>query len=370
MKSYYTSYRRQLSKESLLFFVLTGATLFFAAVVALAQSNQQHFKFEAESGNFSGQAITASDSLASGGSYLIFTTSTTPPSPGVQFQSTFETLGDFYDNFDMHTGNYCTGDYPPTCRPEQLSPDLTAHTFPGDHDMNCQGPTTTRTVDISNHSNLFWWCAPGNDPTKGHIMVGHETSGYAIVAFSPKPVFTDVAEVCWDQNMTNLGGGKWFNVQIVPESIYLSHPNLNPRRVEEREGPYRMDYTSPGFNFDISPGDFNIQYAPTFGLKNFVGSLSLWTDNSTDQFVFDTTGDVWTSGDDKATRFKHCMIDNGNGTLTITQARTTGTVSHTVNASLPNGRVKILFQDDTYDSIKHDGRPGFKTWHIDNIIIK
>lgn len=339
-----------------------------AVAAVLAQSVISSIKIEAEQGTISGQATVASDSGASNGSYLNFTTGTTPPPAGTQFQSTFETLSSFMDQFDMHTGNFCSAAYPPNCRPEDISDSIKS--FPGDHDMACQGPTTTRTVSISNHSNLFWWCAPGNDPTKGHIMIGLDTSGYSIVSIAPKPVFTEVSEVCWDINRTDLGGGKWFNVLIVPESLYLQHPNLNPTRAQELEGPYRLDYTSPGFNADNAPGDFNLQGGPTFGLKMFRTELHLWTNNASDEFVW-SGGDGWVAGDDKATRYKHCMKDNGNNTITITQASANGTDTTVVNnASMPNGRVKIIFQNDDYDTVKHGGREGFKTWHLDNIIIK
>ena len=64
---------------------------------------------------------------------------------------------------------------------------------------------------------LLWWCAPGGDPAKGHLMTGMNTAGYNIVWFSPKVEFTDVRRVCWDQNLTELGGGKWTQVVIATD---------------------------------------------------------------------------------------------------------------------------------------------------------
>ena len=281
-----------------------------------------------------------------------------PPPPGGQFLATFNTAADFYNRFDTYTGNYCTAGV--TCRPEGNGG---VASFPGDHNTACAAPTTQRTVSIANHSNLFWHCAPGGDAAKGHIMVGLETSGYAITAFSPKQSFNNVARICWDVSLTNLGGGKWFNVVIVPEATFVANPNRNPTRAAEKEGPYRLDYTSPGFNASDAPGDFNIQGGPTAGVKIFQNSLSVWTNNASDNFVW--TGPGLSAGDDRATRYRHCITDNRNGTLTLTQHNR----SHTFGGSLPRGRVRVIFQDDTYDSIKHDGRPGFKTWHVDNISI-
>ena len=78
-------------------------------------------------------------------------------------------------------------------------------------------------------------------------MSGLNTSGYSLVSFSPKQSFTNVREVCWDMSLADLGGGKWANVVLVPEATYLSHPNTNPRRATDGEGPYRLDYVTPGF---------------------------------------------------------------------------------------------------------------------------
>ena len=184
-------------------------------------------------------------------------------------------------------------------------------------------------------------------------MTGLDTTGYAIVAFAPLQVFTNVSRVCWDQNLTDLGGGKWTNVVIVPEGTY------------HRNGG-RLDYVSAGFNDPNGPGSFNAQgNGDIFGVKQFRGTLMMYQGNNT---LFDSA-DVWTAGDDRATRFQHCMTDNGNGTVTLTQARSYGTVSYTAGGSFPDGPVRVIFQDDNYDTVKHDGRPGFKTWHWDNISI-
>ena len=280
------------------------------------------------------------------------------PVPGGQFLATFDTAADFYSRFDTYTGNYCTNGV--SCRPEENGGVVT---FPGDHNESCSGPDQQRTVYVANHSNLFWHCAPGGDPAKGHVMVGLDTSGYAITAFSPKQSFSNVSRICWDVSLTDLGGGKWFNVVIVPESTFVTSPNVNPWRAAEYEGPYRLDYTSPGFNATDAPGDFNIQGGPTAGVKIFRNSLSVWTNNASDSFVW--TGPGISAGDDRATRYRHCITDNRNGTLTLTQHDR----SFTFGGSLPSGWVRVIFQDDTYDSIKHDGRPAFKTWHVDNISI-
>ena len=93
---------------------------------------------------------------------------------------------------------------------------------------------------------------------------------------------------------------------------------------------------------------------------------------------------------DKATRYTHCMTDNENGTITISQERpgdareSTDCVrvpeeanrwrcTRTVSGDLPDGPVRVVFQDDNYDADKHGGTstpsdPRY-TWHWDNIQI-
>ena len=57
---------------------------------------------------------------------------------------------------------------------------------------------------------------------------------------------------------------------------------------------------------------------------------------------------------DKAARYKHCVIDNGNGTLTTTIAQPNGrTVSRTVTGNIPDGDIRVQFGDDNYNPDKH-----------------
>lgn len=286
---------------------------------------------------------------------------TTIPAGGQLFVANFATRADFSDRFDTHVGNACTLDQ--TCRPENI--DDSVKQFSGSHNVPCAAPPSTRTVSISNHANLFWWCAPGG-PSSGHVMTGLNTSGYSLVSFSPRQVFTDVSRICWDQSLADLGGGKWSNVVIVPEAVVVAHPNPNPRRAQEGEGPHRLDYVTPGFDELNGPGGFNlIDIDEVFGVKQFRGTLGIYDGRD---FIA-TWDESWTAGTDESTRFKHCFIDNGNGTVTIEQQRGDGVYSRTTAGAFPNGRVRVIFQDDTYDADKHGGT-GRYTWHWDNIEIR
>lgn len=287
---------------------------------------------------------------------------TAAPPPGVAFSADFAQPSGFYDQFDTYTGNYCTNGT--SCRPENIADSIKE--FPGSHNMACEPPPTNRTVQIHDHDNLFWWCAPGADPAKGHVMTGLNTSGYALVSFSPRRSFIDVTEVCWDVSLADLGGGKWFNVVLVPEAIYRSHPNTNPRRAEDGEGPYRLDYVTPGFTSNGEVGDFNIQdIEGVIGVKQFRGNLSFYDGPS----FFAGWGDTFTTGSQQSNRYRHCFRDNGNGTVTIEQDRAGTLYRRTAQGAFPDGEVRVIFQDDTYDADKHGGT-GLYTWHWDNITIR
>ena len=287
------------------------------------------------------------------------------PPGNAQFVATFDTPSDFYDRFDTYTGNYC--DFGTSCRPEN-DPNGGIRQFSGSHSMACEGPDTKRTVDVSNHRNFFWHCAP-KGPASGHVMTGMNTAGYAIASFSPKQVFANVRQVCWDMSLADLGGGKWANVVLVPEATLKSHPNTNPRRSQDGEGAYRLDYVTPDFTAPNGPGFFNIQdlgsgSGAVVGVKEFGGSVQIYRGTSVLQQRYDS----WNAGSDEATRFQHCFRDNGNDTITFTQQRSSGLYTVTTAGSFPDGPVRVLFQDDSYNPDKHDGT-GRYTWHWDNILV-
>jgi hypothetical protein len=292
------------------------------------------------------------------------TTTTLPQPPGTQaFVAGFATQTDFTERFWTYTGNYCS--FGTSCRPENIPSGVV--NFSGDHDTSCAAPTTQRTVSITNHANLFWWCAPGGADT-GHVMVGLATSGYAITGFTPRQAFTNVRSICWDQNLTDLGGGKWFTVTLVPASVFTSHPNTNPRAAQEGEGPYRLDYTLPEFDTDNAPGDFNLQRQPRFMFKLFRNELRLF--NRLGSFSAGGAsdwgaGNGFIAGNDKATRYRHCLTENASGLIVLTQASQTWQTG----ARFPDGPVYVIFADDTYDSEKH-GPTAHKTWHVDSISIE
>lgn len=223
------------------------------------------------------------------------------------------------------------------------------HTWSGDHNMACNGPTTQRTVHAHAENEFFWYCAP-NGSESGHLMSSMgDIDGYTILSFAPRQAINNVSQVCWDVNLTDLGGRKWTQVLVVSDA-------------DVRRNGGRLDYISPVTQdvdetaVPLPPGSFMYQdWDHAFRL--YQGQSQLLED-----WARFTTSD-------KARRYRHCITDNGNGTVTVTQERDGGTHSRTVNASLPDGPARVIFQDDNYTPLKDGPIAGF-TWHWDNIEIR
>jgi hypothetical protein len=229
-----------------------------------------------------------------------------------------------------------------------------------DHGMSCENPNTSnRTIHLTSQQQAgeaaYYYCAPDGNQDKAHVMTTVNTEGYVTVWFSPKPIFRNVTKVCWDQNITDLGGGKWTVVNFLTPAEYVGKTDLG--------------YTSP--DFPGNGGPTSPQGPAANGVKVFRGGMASYTNR---QFRDGARGVTVT---DKAARYKHCVIDNGNGTLTTTIAQPNGsTVSRTVTGNIPDGDIRVQFGDDSYNPDKHfDARgaapnsTGLYTWHWDNIQI-
>jgi len=242
--------------------------------------------------------------------------------------------------------------------------------FNGDHDHSCGSPATTRPMvedyQISTH---FWYCAPGSDPAKGHMMTGLNTVGYVIMAFAPKadngtsarvfPATTN--QVCWDQNLTDLGTRKFTQLVVINADRYQANGN-------------GINYVNPDFNTNggaeaIHTTDDDFIFV---NLRNsvqyFNGQNRTFADYFTDRYQGST---------DKATRYTICVRDNNNGTVTRYQSRPGGAVSTiTGPGRFPTGPRVFIIEDDSYNPMKSytdEGIPQYVTdpftWHWDNIRI-
>jgi hypothetical protein len=289
-------------------------------------------------------------------------TPTPPPPSGLMFSEDFVTTSAFYQRFDHGWSGQDPATWPDSSGP--------VRSWLGDHDAACGNPMeTSRTITISRgpagKEAVFYPCLPGGDPAKGHVMTSVNTAGYNIAWFSPKQYFTNVRRVCWDQNLTDLGGGKFTQVVLVTKADAEKYDD-------------DLGFVGPGFEDPSGPSTSSFPSANTGGAHMFKGSFEIWrgvpgTDGN-GGITGELGGGVTTS--DKAARYQHCMIDNENGTVTLSQARPDGTTAtKTVTGDLPDGEVRVVFEDDTYNADKHfdaSERPGPNhpyTWHWDNIQI-
>jgi hypothetical protein len=296
--------------------------------------------------------------------------------PAPVFQATFNTPGDFYDRFDYgFSGLFLPG------HPNVIT------TYHGDHDMACQGPTTFRDIVLSgpggtgamDFSQAFWHCAPGNDPSKGHVMTGITTTGYNHVWFSPKPEFTGITKVCYDINETFMGEGKWTELQFINHADAVRYPTgtitVGGAGVARGSGGFDLGYTAPEFQPPSSPNNGIVSPGnDTAGLRVNIGSIFGWWQNG----AYVAQGVGWpgllpgNNGGpvtDKAVRYTTCVENVGTSQIKITNNRPNGPAEFTINnAHIPQDARRVVFHDAEYNGPKRAGYdPNVLTWHWDNV---
>lgn len=258
--------------------------------------------------------------------------------------------------------------------------------FHGDHNMQCEAPTTDRTVTFGgnraslDYSALFWQCAPGGDPAKGHLMTGVDTVGYNIAWFAPKVTFTDVSKVCWDQNLTTMSHRKWTHVAFVTPSDatkYRAGTITSDGLSQARgSGGFDLGFTEPGFRDTTGPTTGVIPSGPNAGLKVVDGGAQWWQD---DQFTGPSWGDIIGRGydgysrfpriDDKAARYTICVENVGADQVAISMGDPSGAPRTALaEGHIPSGPVRVVFGDDNYNPEKGEAYASDRlTWHWDNV---
>lgn len=292
-----------------------------------------------------------------------------------QTGNTLSSSSDFYDCFDMGYSGispFFHGDSP---------------SFHGDHDLSCGGATTDRTVThhpIGNgrdedFSELFWYCAPGNDPTKGHVMTGVDTLGYNMAWFSPKDTFTAISKVCWSINETTMSSRKWTQVVFVGAADAVRYPagtvTSDGQSVARGTGGFDLGYTAPDFRQTAPNTGIFPQGGTLAGARINMGIVD-WFQN---QDTFTALGVGWPGtlpqfnpgGQpivDKAARYKHCLENLPGGQMRFTYDSPWGQRTQTFTGQIPQDARRVVFQDDNYDPAKGDNYSStVLTWHWDDI---
>lgn len=265
---------------------------------------------------------------------------TTLPASGVLYSNTFDNAGDINRLRFQKIGN------------------TSNTTFNGDHDNACGNPFTYRPLSDNNTvapnapGSLVYWC-------NGHFMTAVDTTAYMVIAMTPTNagqtiIFPGNANrFCWNQDLAEHGGRKWVEVAVVSDDRFNANGG-------------GLGYWNPDFNGNQAAGsillsgdDFMFQYLE---VQYFVGQNKTYSDftNNTHSFT------------DKAGRFQHCLVDNGNGTITFSAAMLNGTVfSRTGPGSFPAGPRVFILMDVSYDPRKDESAKVAEpsSIHWDNITV-
>ena len=233
-------------------------------------------------------------------------------------------------------------------------------TWQGDHDLGCGPPTTSRTIHVppvdADHNSTdvgeaaAYWCAPGGDANKAHVMTSFETSGYAHVDFSPAQSFDQFARVCWDQNQNDLGR-KWTQVTVISEASFNADDQ-------------RLDYVKP--SLEDGPGATGVFMSGDDFLFVMQEGSTAVTSGGTSEADYE----LFTIAD-KARRFTTCLTDLEDGRIHIELERLDTTEIRVMNGAMPDGPARVIFQDVSYNPTK-DPSPLVNpfTWHWDNLTVE
>lgn len=270
-------------------------------------------------------------------------------------------------------------------------------TWGGDHqsigpDDMCGPPEERRTITRGERSDDFndewiYRCVPGGDTAKAHFMTSiGDTSGYSIGAMSPAMTFTNVREVRWDVNQTDLGDRQFTEVAIIPVE------NFSFDRLPCQIGLPCGNDTGNGFGVNDDDtinhheiGSVGTQWGglrarivltpdmPT-GYVQAGGELGYRCDGCP-YAPGQRFGAGYGAGDPALTsiriRLHNFFRDNGDGTLTWGLVLSDGTTNEfTVPGSFPEGEVRVVFKDHNYTPLKSPSTllpETTFTWHWDNL---
>jgi hypothetical protein len=303
----------------------------------------------------------------------IAATTTTSP-PGTLFAEDFtgDTMADFTGRFDWSVADLARRPSTP---------------WQGQHDMMCHGPDTERTIvhgpayDSSTPAPEFWLCAPGGLGTDHLMTTNGQDAVFGVTAFSPKQSFTG-NRVCWDVNLTvSPGRRRWWEVQILPANYVSNAISLVRMGVSVQSADSERGTAFLAWGAGVG-GTLQNRILPLNGLIwDYTEEINhVWRGNEPDPntagFDVSQAATMILNPDystrfvttDRATRDRHCWTDDGNGTMTIRQARPgLPDFVRTIAGSFPKP-FRVIFADHNYDSGK-DGSLFSQTFHWDNILV-
>jgi len=285
----------------------------------------------------------------------------------LEFEAQFGTSADFYNRFDYGYSGPNPWEWPASER---------IINFHGDHSTACGGPTTDRNVAFTGNTpnlgfaELFWWCAPSGEPGTGHVMTGVDTVSYNYAWFSPKPAFAGITKVCWDANATLISSRKWLEIMFVGAADAVRYPaGVDTGSSKARgTGGFDLGYTNPNSrSFNGPTTGIHPQGGTLAGFEYSSNGTVSWFQNQ-DTWMTLAAGGTFNAGADKASRFKNCLENQANNTITYTQVTPSGTRNVTLQGQIPQDARRVVFQDNNYNPPKGDNyNANVVTWHWDNI---
>ena len=166
-----------------------------------------------------------------------------------------------------------------------------------------------------------------------------------------------------------LGHQRDRNVESQVDSGAIRQPRRRgPRYPSDRgTGGFDLGYTSPEFRQDAPNNGIFPEGGTLAGMKDEGGTVSWFQDQ--DNWGTQFAGWPGASTTDKAARYTHCLANQPNNVVQLTQATPDGTRTIDMTGQIPSGPVRVVFEDDNYDPRKDEARydSNVLTWHWDNI---
>ncbi len=294
---------------------------------------------------------------------------TVPSTSGGSYINNLATFADFTDRIDF--GVQYRDPYVVTETSWEGDHALLGHAADGS--PICGGPTTGRALTRDGMAEHVYWCDVGT----GHMMTSQgDTTGYGWVWFKPSETFTDVTEVRWDVNVTNLGNRQFTEMMIIPSENWLV--DSAPDSLFDGGATPSLPCLQDVFAFpclDFTDGLAHGSKAASFGAVSTSTAF-------TDMIFTDLDGnEVSRSGlpssdpgrSSVMIRRTHVLTDNRDGTVTFGIEREDGTfLEHTYAGEFPSGEVMIVFKDHNYTPDKSEWpfNGVDHTWHWDSIAVE
>ncbi len=156
-------------------------------------------------------------------------------------------------------------------------------------------------------------------------------------------MFTGVSKVCWDINETFEGGRKWTQVLFVSAADAhryragtVTYPDIG---VARGTGGFDLGFTAPDFRDPDGPTDrIHPQGGTLAGVKLLLNAPSWFQNQDNWTTRNEGPGNIITDVTDKAARYTHCLENQPNNMVRLTQATPSGPRTFDMSGRSPRPR--------------------------------